>query len=159
MRNEAPIRERLRRLQEWEDAHVGFDAAVADIPETHRGRQPPGLPHSLWQLVEHLRRAQHDILEFCLNSDYEELTWPDDYWPSSPEPPSPEAWNDSVERYRADRTALQDLADTTVELADRIPHGSGQTHMRELLLAADHAAYHVGQIVLVRRALGIWTTG
>ena len=157
METEAHLRDLLARLLAWKDAHVGFDAAVAGIPAAHRGATPSGMPHSPWQLVEHLRRAQHDILDFCVNAQYEELTWPDDYWPTSPVPPSDAAWDDSIEAFRRDRAALQRLAaDTRLDLAAKIPHGSGQTYARELVLAADHTAYHVGQLVLVRRALGDW---
>jgi hypothetical protein len=157
MTGDAPFRELLARLLAWEDAHVGFDAAVADVPPGLRAKQPPGLPYSAWQLVEHLRRTQHDILEFCRNPKYEELDWPADYWPTSPVPPSESAWSDTVKAFRQDREALQQLAgDPNVELTARIPHGSGQTYLRELVLAADHAAYHIGQLVLVRRLLGIW---
>jgi DinB family protein len=152
-----PVREQLRRLLAWEDAHVGFDAAVADIPVEFRAERPSGLPYSPWQLVEHLRRTQHDILEFCRNPKYEEPAWPDDYWPASETPPSPAAWNDSIRQFREDRAALQKLAaDPDVDLTARIPHGSGQSYLRELVLAADHAAYHIGELVVVRRLLGIW---
>jgi uncharacterized damage-inducible protein DinB len=151
------FREHVRRLLDWEDAHVGFDAAVADVPSHMRGTVPPGLSHSLWQLVEHIRITQYDILDFCRNPDYEEMTWPDDYWPRAPAPPSEAAWEDSLSRVRADRAALQQLAgDRSIDLGSRIPHGSGQTYLRELLLVADHAAYHVGQVVFVRQLLGIW---
>lgn len=155
-----PVREHLARLLSWEDAHVGFDAAVADLPVKLRGQIPTGLPYSPWQLVEHLRITQGDILEFCRNPGYVERSWPDDYWPSSAAPSSPSAWSDSVEQFRRDRAALQQLArDPATELEARIPHGSGQTYLRELLLAADHAAYHVGQLVVVRRLLGAWSHG
>ena len=148
----------LARLLDWEDAHVGFEKAVADIPPDLRGVRPANLPHSAWQLVEHMRIAQHDILDFCRNAAYEELEWPADYWPASEAPPSPAAWDDSIRRYLEDRKALQDLAtDEGLELNTRIPHGSGQTYARELVLVADHAAYHIGQLVLVRRLLGIWS--
>jgi uncharacterized damage-inducible protein DinB len=141
----------------WADAHAGFEAAVANIPANLRANQPPGLPYSAWQLVEHLRITQHDILDFCRNPDYTELEWPKDYWPASPAPPSEAAWNESIDTFRRDREALQKLAaDTTVDLTARIPHGSGQTYARELVLVADHTSYHVGQLVLVRRLLGIW---
>jgi hypothetical protein len=157
MTDDAHVRDLLRRLLSWEDAHVGFDAAVADLPPDLRGRQPAGVPYSPWQLVEHLRIAQHDILDFCRNPAYEELNWPDDYWPRSPAPPSAAAWDESISQFRRDRTALQQLAaDRSLDLTARIPRGSGQTYLRELVLAADHAAYHVGQIVLVRRLLGAW---
>jgi hypothetical protein len=155
--SDAAVRELIGRLLAWEDAHVGFDTAVADIPPALRSQQPSGLPYSAWQLLEHLRRAQHDILEFCRNPNYKELKWPDDYWPSSATPPSAAAWDESVAQFRTDRRALQQLAaDVKVDLAARIPHGNGQTYLRELVLAADHAAYHVGQLVLVRRMLGNW---
>lgn len=157
MHSDAPFREQLGRLLAWEDAHVGFDAAVADIPPDLRSKQPAGIPHSPWQLLEHLRRTQRDILEFCRNANYEELTWPDDYWPPSPSPSSPAAWDESIRQFRQDRKALQELAaDPKVDLTARIPRGQGQTYMRELVLVADHSSYHVGQLILVRRLLGIW---
>jgi hypothetical protein len=155
--SDTQLRQLLARLLDWEDAHIGFDAVVADIAVEHRGSQP-GV-HSLWQLLEHLRRTQLDILEFCRNPDYRELEWPADYWPPLPVPPSPTAWDESVEAFRRDRRALQQLAaDASVDLGARIPHGSGQTYLRELLLVADHTAYHLGQLVLVRQLLGIWGT-
>jgi hypothetical protein len=154
---DAAVRELLSNLLGWHDAHAGFDAAVAGIPPDMRSKQPPGLPYSPWQLLEHLRRAQHDILDFCVNPQYHELNWPADYWPANPAPPSAGAWDESVEAFRRDRRALQDLAaNRKIDLTAKIPHGSGQTYMRELVLAADHAAYHVGQLVAVRRLLGIW---
>jgi len=149
------VRELLAKMLSWEDAHAGFDAAVEGIPEDFRGKRAGA--HSPWELVEHLRLAQHDILDFCRNPDYKELEWPKDYWPASPAPPSEAAWNESIDTFRRDREALQKLAtDTTVDLTARIPHGSGQTYARELVLVADHTSYHVGQLVLVRRLLGIW---
>jgi hypothetical protein len=160
MTDDAQLRELLGRLLAWEDAHVGFDAVVADIPTGLRATQPDGLPYSAWQLLEHLRRTQHDILEFCRNPKYQELDWPADYWPASPAPPSDAAWGESVKAFRQDREALQQLAvDPNVDLTARIPHGSGQTYLREILLAADHTSYHVGQLVLVRRLLGAWSSG
>jgi hypothetical protein len=157
MTSDAGLRDQLRRLLEWEDAHAGFDAAVAGLPPELRGRQPAGLPYSPWQLLEHLRIAQHDILVFCVNPQYQEMKWPDDYWPQGPGPGSPAAWEQSVRAFRQDRRKLQQLAaDPQIDLQARIPHGQGQTYLRELLLAADHAAYHVGQLILVRRLLGAW---
>ena len=157
MTNDAAIRDHVARILAWEDAHVGFDAAVAGVPAEVRGSQPSGL-HSPWQLLEHLRIAQHDILDFCLNSTYKEMRWPEDYWPPSPEPPSAAAWDDSIAQFLKDRKTLQRLAaDPKIDLDARIPHGTGQTYLRELLLTADHTAYHVGQIVLVRQLLGAWT--
>jgi hypothetical protein len=151
------LRAQLAAILDWQDAHATYDAAVADVPPEMRGRNVEGLPHTLWMLVEHLRITQWDILDFCRNADYQEMRWPDDYWPASAEPPSPDAWDESIRRYRADREALKALAaDTSIDLFARIPHGSGQTYLRELLLVADHTAYHVGQVVTVRQLLGIW---
>jgi len=152
------IREQLASVLEWEDAHVSFDKAVDGIPETAQGARAHGFPHSPWELLEHLRLAQDDILEFCNNPTYAHtMEWPGDYWPGSAAPPTPGAWTESVERYRRDREALQRIAREVDDLTRPVPTGSsGQTYLRAILLAADHAAYHVGQLVAVRRALGIW---
>jgi DinB superfamily len=152
------LREHVAALLGWSDAHVGFDDAVAGLPAAARGKVPDGLPYSPWQLVEHIRRTQADILEFC-GPDYEEKSWPDDYWPESPEPPSGAAWSASIEQIRRDRGALQKLArDEGRDLTAALPTGKGQTLLRELILAADHTAYHVGELVVVRRLLGQWPT-
>lgn len=157
MKIDAGLREHLVKLLDWEDAHAGFEKAIANIPENDRGRQPSGLPYSAWQILEHLRRAQHDILDFCTNPDYEERAWPDDYWPSSAAPGSQKAWDESIRQFKKDRQALQKLAaDPKIDLFARIPHGSGQTYLRELLLVADHTAYHVGELIVLRRLLGNW---
>ncbi|HEU5305371.1 MAG TPA: DinB family protein [Gemmatimonadales bacterium] len=151
------IRAAIARLLDWEDAHGGFDKIVAGLPPQLQGKVPPGLPYSPWQLLEHLRLAQQDILEFCRNPDYEELQWPDDYWPKEAAPPSSAAWEKSVSAFRQDREALKQMAlDPTLDLSARVPAGNGQTYLRELLLVADHTAYHLGQMVVVRRALGAW---
>jgi hypothetical protein len=153
-----PLRRHLQRALDWQDAHVAFDTVVEGIPEGFRGVVPPGYAHSAWQLLEHMRLAQEDILDFCRNPKYEERTWPDDYWPESPAPPSAEAWTDSVTRFQRDRDALKALVgDPAIDLFTRIPHGSGQTYLREALLVIDHTAYHVGQLLDVRRALGAWS--
>jgi hypothetical protein len=152
------LREQLARFLDWRDAHADFDSAVEGLPADLRGAVPPGAPHSPWQIVEHLRIAQQDILDFCLNPSYREMAWPDDYWPPGPVPPTPGAWEESLAAYRRDRKALQQLAlDAGTDLFATIPHGAGQTYIRELLLVADHAAYHIGQLVLVRRLLGAWS--
>jgi len=151
------MRDHLVRLLAWEDAHVGFEAAVAKLPVKLRGARPAELPYSPWQLVEHLRRTQHDILDFCLDPGYRQPAWPDDYWPATEEPPSSAAWTESIRAFARDRQALQALArDPAIDLLATIPHGEGQTYLRELLLAADHAAYHVGELIVVRRLLGSW---
>lgn len=147
----------LAKILDWEDAHASFDSAVEDVPAKIRGVQPEGLPHSLWQLVEHLRICQRDILDFCRNSNYAEPKF-EDYWPKTPAPPTEDAWKKSIAGFRADREQLKQLAtDPTCDLFAKIPHGSGQTYLRELLLVADHNAYHVGQLVALRRLLGNWT--
>jgi uncharacterized damage-inducible protein DinB len=152
-----PLRDQLSRLLAWHEAHVDFDAAVAGVPEQLRGQTPPGAPHSPWQLLEHIRITQHDIRDFCLNPAYQEMTWPDDYWPADAAPASAAAWDDSIAAVRRDRMALQALAvNPSTDLFATIPHGTGQTFLREILLVADHSAYHVGQLVLVRRLLGNW---
>jgi hypothetical protein len=152
-----PLRDQLARFVDWKEAHAGFDKAVADIPPDRRGVVPERLPYSIWQIVEHLRIAQADILEFCVSASYAEKAWPADYWPRSPRPSSDEAWTTSIDGFRRDRKAMQALAlDPAVDLFARIPHGTGQTYLRELLVVADHTSYHVGQIVIARRALGIW---
>jgi hypothetical protein len=151
------LRKHVSDLLNWKDAHVDFDTAVKGIPARSRGLQPANLPYSLWQIVEHLRIAQFDILDFCINPDYRERKWPEDYWPKTPEPPDPKAWQVGISGFRADRKKLISLLnDPGIELSDAIPHGQGQTYLREFLLAADHAAFHVGQLVIVRRFLGIW---
>ena len=152
-----PLRAQLAALLDWRDAHTNLEGAIEGLPPALRGKVPAGLPYSPWQLVEHLRLAQHDILDFCRNPAYEEMTWPDDYWPKEPAPPSDRAWDESVAGLQRDLEELRALAhDSTIDLFDRIPHGSGQTYLRELLLVADHNAYHVGQLVAVRRLLGAW---
>jgi DinB superfamily len=159
MTDSANLREHVAKLLSWEEAHASFDAAVANLSAEKRGTAPAGLPYSPWQLVEHLRITQHDILDFCRNPGYEEMSWPKDYWPASAAPPSAEAWSQSIEQFHRDRSALEALArDESIDLGARIPHGSGQTYLRELLLAADHAAYHVGELIVVRRLLGAWKT-
>ena len=155
--DDVALRAQLARAVDWHEAHVDFGAAIDGIPVDLRGAVPPGLPYSPWQLLEHLRIAQHDILEFCVNPAYQEMKWPDAYWPSEAAPPDAAAWDEAVAAYRRDHEAVRRLAtDPAVDLLATIPHGTGQTYLREVLLVADHAAYHVGQLVLVRRLLGIW---
>jgi hypothetical protein len=152
------IRSQVAQAIDWNDAHAGFDAVVKDFPPALRGRRVEGLPHSAWEVLEHLRIAQHDILDFSRSAKYRERKWPDEYWPASPEPPDDRAWDRSVAAFRRDRAAMKRLATSAaVKLEKRIPHGSGQTYLREILLVIDHNAYHVAELVLLRRLLGIWT--
>ncbi len=147
----------LAKLLDWEDAHIGFDTAVANIPTRARSKQPAGLPYSPWQILEHLRLTQKDILDFCLNPNYKGLKWPDDYWPLSQTPSSSEKWHKSILQFRQDRKTFKKMAaDPKRDLTALIPHGNGQTYLREITLAADHSAYHIGQLVAVRRLLGVW---
>ena len=151
------FRDHLARSLGWGEAHMTFDDGVADLAPPLRGRTPAGLPYSPWQLLEHIRITQHDILDFCRNPNYEEITWPDDYWPKSPAPPSEAAWDASVRKVGEDRAVLQALArDTSIDLAATIPHGSGQTYLREILLVLDHTAFHLGELIVARRLLGAW---
>lgn len=154
-----PLRAQLVRLLDWEEAHVGFDTAIDGIPTNSRGAQAQGFVHSPWQLLEHMRTAQKDILSFSVSPTYvHELTWPDDYWPKNPAPPDTVAWDDSVADFKADREKLKRLArNEKIDLLARVPTGKAhQTVLRGILLAAEHNTYHIGQLVAVRRALGIW---
>lgn len=156
MDHDQMLRAQLKKILEWEDAHASVDHAIDGIPPALRGRVPKGVAHSAWQLLEHLRIAQHDILDFCVNPEYAEIPM-GEYWPRQAAPPSEAAWKKSVTAVRRDRTRLQRLAeDPKVDLFSRIPHGSGQTYLRELLLVADHNAYHAGQLVALRKQLGAW---
>jgi uncharacterized damage-inducible protein DinB len=152
------LRAQLSDFLDWKNAHVGFDDAVKGVPPKLRGTVPKGFAHSVWQIVEHVRIAQRDILDFCKNPRYQHtMKWPDDYWPKTPAPKNAAAWTKSLAQIRLDRSAMQRLsADERVDLFATIPHGTGQTYLREVLLVADHTAYHVAQIVDVRRALGDW---
>ena len=152
------LRAQLADFLDWKNAHVGLDDAVKGIPPKLRGAVPAGFAHSVWQIVEHVRIAQHDILDFCQNPQYKHtMKWPDDYWPKTPGPKDAAAWTRALAAVRRDRKAMQQVAaDPSIDLFAKIPHGDGQTYLREVLLVADHTAYHVAQIVDVRRALGNW---
>ncbi|MFL5339074.1 MAG: DinB family protein [Gemmataceae bacterium] len=154
----ASLREHLLYLLKDGGAHLNFDKAVADLPAELRGAKPPGVPHTPWRLLEHLRIAQWDILEFTRNPHHVSPPWPEGYWPVGDAPPDAGAWDRSVTAFRADLRAMQDLvADPATDLFTPLPHGQGQTVLREALLIADHNAYHLGQLVVVRRLLGAWT--
>ncbi len=153
------LRKHLLDLLRGHNAHADFETAMADFPSRLRGVKPPGVAHSAWQLLEHMRIAQWDILEFSRDAKHKSPPWPAGYWPKAEAPPAPAAWINSVRSFRADLKAMAKLvADKNTDLFAPIPHGSGQTVLREALLVADHNAYHVGQIVLLRRLLGAWKT-
>lgn len=142
---------------DWEEAHASFEASVAGFPVQLRGKRPDGFPHSGWELVEHIRIAQEDLADFMARADYHVMKWPDDYWPKSPEPPSEAAWDESVAAVQRDREHIKEIATrSTIDLSSAIPWGTGQTYLRTILVAVDHTAYHVGQIIAVRRLLGAW---
>ena len=151
------LRQHLLDLLTGSNAHAGFEAAFKDFPTELRGKRPKGMDHSPWELVEHLRIAQWDILDFCRNPKYKERPWPSGYWPESPEPPDEKAWDKAVRAFRKDlKTFCALISDPKTDLYAKIPHGNGQTILREALLIADHNAYHVGQLILVRKMLGAW---
>lgn len=155
--SDAALREHVVSLLEGGNAHVTFDDAVKNLPAELRGKKPKGVDYSAWQLLEHLRIAQWDILEFSRDPGHESPPWPEGYWPAKADPPDEKAWDKSVRAFRKDLKDLCALvADEAVDLVAKIPHGSGQTLLREALLAADHNAYHIGQLVLVRKLLGAW---
>jgi len=154
----AELRKHVIYLLNEGGAHVTFDAAVARFPAAARGKKPKGAPHTAWQLVEHMRIAQWDILEFSRNAAHVSPEFPEGHWPKSESPPTDRAWNESLRRFRADLEAMTALvSDPKTDLLARIPHGDGQTILREALLVADHNAYHLGQLVILRRLLGTWT--
>ncbi len=151
------LRKHLLDLLNGGQAHATFDKAVKNLPEPLRGKRPKGAEYSPWEVLEHLRIAQWDILAFSRDAKHQSPDWPGGYWPPQPAPPDAKAWNKSVRAFRRDLKALCDLvADPSTDLYARIPHGDGQTILREALLAADHSAYHLGELVLVRRLLGAW---
>jgi hypothetical protein len=151
------LRELLHRALNWHDAHADLNSALRNLPPKLRGKRPAGAPHSAWEILEHMRLATRDILEFSRDHKYKPREWPADYWPKRPEPPSAAAWNKSVKALESDLTAMgKFVMNAKTDLFASISHGSGQTVLREALLIADHNAYHLGQLVLVRRLLGCW---
>jgi len=156
-RKDKALREHVIYLLAGGGAHAKFDEIIARIPAKLRGQKPAGLSHSIWMLLEHMRIAQWDILEFSRNADHISPTWPEGYWPKTEAPPTPAAWNASIKRFRQDLKAMQDLVkNPKTDLFARIPWGDGQTILREALLVADHNAYHLGQMLDARRLLGAW---
>jgi hypothetical protein len=152
-----PVREQIIKLLEGGQAHLTLDDVLKDFPSRLRGVTPDGLPYSAWQLLEHMRIAQWDILEFSRSASHVSPKWPDDYWPKSPKPPDGSAWRKSILNIKKDLRAMQQLVrNPKTDLYSRIPHGTGQNILREALLVADHNAYHIGQLMLVRRLLGAW---
>ena len=157
MGSEKSLREHLLELLGGGHAHLDFEKAIAGLPVELRGAKPPGLPHTPWRLLEHMRIAQWDILRFSVDPEHISPEFPDGYWPAGDAPPDSDAWEQSVAAFRADLQAMKDLvSNPETDLFKPIPHGQGQTILREALLVADHNAYHLGQLVIVRRLLGAW---
>lgn len=157
MPSDTALREQLVNLLNGGHAHATFDAAVKNLPVALRGKRPRGAEHSPWEVLEHLRIAQWDILEFSRDARHKSPDWPGGYWPAASAPPDEKAWDKSVRAFRRDLKAMCSLvADPSTNLQARIAHGDGQTILREVLLAADHNAYHLGEMVLLRRMLGAW---
>lgn len=151
------LRAELDRLLSGHGAHADFDAAIAGLPAKLRGAKPEGAPYSAWELLEHMRIAQWDMLEFSRDPKHESPEWPDGYWPKSAEPANAAAWDHSVKSFHRDLKAMRDLvADPKSDLFTPFPHGDGQSLLREALQLADHNAYHVGQLIFLRRLLGAW---
>jgi hypothetical protein len=152
-----PVREQVVKLLEGGQAHVTFDAVVKNFPAKLRGAKPEGAPHTAWELLEHMRIAQWDILEFSRHAKHVSPKWPEGYWPKTEKPPSDEAWTASIARIKKDLADMQKLVeDPKTDLYAKIPHGTGQNILRESLLVADHNSYHIGQLLLLRRLLGAW---
>ncbi len=151
------VREHVVNLLKGGGAHLDFERAIADLPPEFRGAIVNGVPHTAWRLLEHMRICQWDILEFSRNPDHVSPSFPEGYWPDSGAPPDDLSWDKSVEAFRSGLKAMIDLVeDPSIDLFTRIPHGDGQTILREALLVADHNAYHLGQVVFLRRCLGTW---
>jgi len=151
------LRDHILYVLQGGGAHLNFEQAFADLPAHLRGAKVSGVPHSPWRLLEHLRICQWDILEFSRNPKHVSPDFPDGYWPATDAPPHATAWDQSTEAFRADLQSMINLvADPNTDLFARIPHGDGQTILREALLVADHNAYHLGQIAFLRRCLGAW---
>jgi DinB superfamily len=151
------LRKHLVYLLGGGGAHVDYDTAIAKLPSALQGKRPAGSPHTAWRLIEHMRIAQWDILEFSRNPKHISPEWPEGYWPEDDAPPRKSSWAQSVKAFRRDLQELQALVSkTSTDLYALIPHGDGQTILREALLVADHNAYHLGELVMVRRLLGAW---
>lgn len=148
------LRQHLINLLTQAEAHVEVESTLRDFPGTLYGGKPEGVPHTPWQLLEHMRIAQWDILQFSLDPKHKSPKWPEGYWPKTEKPPNANAWGKSVREFLADLEAMCGIVrDRKLDLFATIPHGDGQTYLREVLLVADHNAYHLGQLVMLRRML------
>ena len=158
-KSEDALKKELEKQLRGGNAHAKFEEATANVSPELQGKNVAHLPYSLWQLLEHIRIAQRDMLEFCRNHDgsYKEMKWPDDYWPKSPEPPNVKAWEQSIQSFHADRDEFIALIqDSNADLYTPFPWGEGQTLLHEAMLIVDHNGYHLGEIIALRRLLGAW---
>ncbi len=154
------LRAQLLTLLQGRGAHMPFDEAVADFPMEHINTRPPGVPYTMWHLLEHLRFAQRDILDFVREPGYEEPRWPDDYWPPRDAMADQAAWERTIAAFREDLVAVQALvSDAGNDLSAPLPYDRGYSLLREVLLVADHNAYHVGEFAILRQVLGAWPAG
>lgn len=155
-RQEAALREHLAGLLDSGSAHLRFDDIVADWPDELRGTKPEGAAHTPWQVLEHLRICQWDIVEFSRSAGHVSPDFPAGYWPKTSGPPSPDAWEKSIAEFRSNMSAMRELAgDPARDLFEPFPWGNGQTLLREATLIADHNAYHLGELMVLKRLLGI----
>jgi hypothetical protein len=146
----------LEHLLDGGNAHVSFKDAIHRLPAEDRGKVVGDLPYSIWQIVEHIRIAQWDMVKFSQDATHESPEWPDGYWPKAPEPPSDSAWRKSIKQIESDLEEFKALLHSGADIAKPIPHGDGQSILREALQIADHNAYHIAEIVVIRRLLGCW---
>ncbi len=157
MKDQETLKTALVRVLQWQDAHVSFAKAVEGVSPDNIGQTRHALPYSIWQLTEHIRIAQHDMVSFCLDEDYQERQWPDEYWPKEAAPASLSPWQQSLQAIQSDRQRLINaIQEPDVDLFAPIPRGTGQHLFKEAMLIVDHEAYHTGQIVLIRKLLGDW---
>lgn len=157
MTADAVMREQLLALLRGGNAHIGFDQAVAEFPMAHINTKPPNVPYTPWHLIEHIRIAQWDILEFIRNPHHVSPNWPEGYWPPSDEEADAARWETSIRDFRADLEAVQYLvSDPGTDLLATIPHAEGYTIFREILLVADHNAYHLGEFAILRQVMDTW---
>lgn len=149
------LRKQLQSALAGTESQIGFESAIKDFPHEHRGAKPHGAPHSAWELLEHLRIAQRDILDFSRDpTGYKERKWPDEYWPENSTPLSDDGWDKSVQAFLQDRQELDKLIQNPQsDLWKAFPHGNGQTLLREALLVATHNSYHLGQLVFLKKLL------
>ncbi len=150
------IRKHLLASLQGRNAHLSFEKTIKDFPDDYYNKKISGIQYSCWDLLEHLRIAQWDILDFVVNPEYQSITWPDDYWPK--DKGDAEKWKSSVNNYLNDRKGLEAMVeDNAIDLYNPIPHAPDYTILQEIILVIDHNSYHTGQLLILRRALGIWS--